>query len=1409
MASLDVIRKVTIQAESKGVDEAARDVDNLARSTGELASASDVATKAQDALDAAVSRQQRSLQSNVLLFAGLAGVAVGFVFAAKRALDTIVEFNHELADMAKSARLAMIELDRFQELQFGAAAEGVGPKEMAKGFETMAARLADSVRNENELTKVLEANNVKWKDGNKLILDMNGMLEVARDLIFRAGNAADQVKIAEQLGVGKDLIPLLDKSAEEFAKIGEKARALGLIIDRDVIEKAKEFDREWTEAGAVFSTWIRSQLAGLLPAIDDFIMQAKSKIEQLKAQGGSQVGPILLDQQQTENLNKILNNVAEAWKMMTDESTNFASKSDRVEAALRALFNQTQTLNVQLQIGANFINTYFQNLAKGAEVGMEVARGVLAMQNSISGLNLTFADPSKPGAGGGSDAKDQWDRATESIEKHILRLQAQRIALKDSIGEQESLRTELQLLEAAKNADLGVTDKQIKAYVEAREHNRELTSEQALLAAGIDLTSKMTAEQAAKFKSLADEIRGAAQAAAEFQLKSRAQFERDTVFFSPTDLRIAQEMRRIYGEDWSSHMNDGVAATMRMTAAMRDMKGLTEDFFNTFLQGLAKGKSLSESLANALSGLSSQLIKMGTQAALSGLLGNAAGGAVGAGLLGGAAGGPIGLAIAGIGLAIGFIGQKMQESKQKAEEAKKKAEEAAEKLKQAQDAWAAMQTELHDFVNTLKGIEVGDLAGQIREWREEFDKLIKAQQAAQGGTGGGASARGGGNIANNFAGDLQAKLLDGIRRILTEMAEGAPELGEFEQRLKDVTDQFTGLSEELVKAGFSAEETAKLIGDAFEGAMKKLRDSINKDLLAEINELQGKGWINDLTDIVKKFNELSVNNLADPEILSKWLVLAVQKVVDSAKLTGPEFEELIKLFPQLKGIVHEFTDSVKRSAEELASATQSLEDRLFAATHDTTTLAGALEEFDRKASREIAEEIKNGGENIVLLEQVLAAERAKIIEDFMKRAIEEERRAAEERQRILEEAQRTLDAFSRKIHEFVTGLKSGSSSPLTPEQRFAAAQAEFQRLQGVIATGTPEERRAAMDSITQAAASLLEAGKAYNPAGFPALFASVTDSLEALPEQIDIQELILEEIANVTPAVEAMQAALLAAFNTGNFDTIAQTLLTWLPLIDQNADNAISFDEMLAAFGTNFNSGTLRQIFDMLDLNHDGILTQNELQSGTKDKVTEQVVLTQQLQALINATNSVLTNLYNLNGSILTVQQQLVGIGDAQYQTMVSSQQTLATLQNIQQAFYDSTAYVVSQARAAWNSAANLQFLNQKEYGGFVPFKRGGWVYGPGGNDNIRARVTSGEYVVNQQAAARHASLLESINTGGGAAYDSGSMQELLSEVLAELRALRRTDAAGHAGVMEGVQKLVQAAEEQVANEKLYSSAQR
>lgn len=149
----------------------------------------------------------------------------------------------------------------------------------------------------------------------------------------------------------------------------------------------------------------------------------------------------------------------------------------------------------------------------------------------------------------------------------------------------------------------------------------------------------------ARIVKINQELGRKVQLRAEADLRSRVQFESDTLFMSPTDQRIAGEMRSIYNDQWRSQMNGAIASQMRLNDTLRDYGSIASASFVTFGQNIRNGQSAMEALRNAgldaLGKISDKLLQMAADDLIGAALGRGRSSSSGGilGLLGGMFGG--------------------------------------------------------------------------------------------------------------------------------------------------------------------------------------------------------------------------------------------------------------------------------------------------------------------------------------------------------------------------------------------------------------------------------------------------------------------------------------------------------------------------------------------------------------------------------------------------------------------------------------------------------------------------------------------------------------------------------------------------------------------------------------------------
>lgn len=124
----------------------------------------------------------------------------------------------------------------------------------------------------------------------------------------------------------------------------------------------------------------------------------------------------------------------------------------------------------------------------------------------------------------------------------------------------------------------------------------------------------ITADQMAGITGLTDAYTKLLQEREKLRIDGDLAFERDQLGRSPIDQKIASSLRGIYGSDYGSHMNEGLAKRMRENAALKEMsdaaekarksmqefeRDTTKGFLSDLYSGLRQGKDGFDALGDA------------------------------------------------------------------------------------------------------------------------------------------------------------------------------------------------------------------------------------------------------------------------------------------------------------------------------------------------------------------------------------------------------------------------------------------------------------------------------------------------------------------------------------------------------------------------------------------------------------------------------------------------------------------------------------------------------------------------------------------------------------------------------------------------------------------------------------------
>ncbi|MPZ41603.1 MAG: hypothetical protein GEU95_26870 [Rhizobiales bacterium] len=210
------------------------------------------------------------------------------------------------------------------------------------------------------------------------------------------------------------------------------------------------------------------------------------------------------------------------------------------------------------------------------------------------------------------------------------------------------------LTEAARERRLAAEQSVQSAQLEIQLIGRSIEEQTRLRA---DLQARQQLEQEAarnrtafdqaefeRLQKINAELGRRAQLRALADIRSDAQFERDTMFLSQTDQSVAQRLRPVFGNDVSASLRSAEADILRFNANLRETRDLAmdvttsfaRDFTSAIRQGASAMEAFQQAAANALNKIADKLIEMAAQQ----LVNNAFGGAGGLlSLFGGGGGG--------------------------------------------------------------------------------------------------------------------------------------------------------------------------------------------------------------------------------------------------------------------------------------------------------------------------------------------------------------------------------------------------------------------------------------------------------------------------------------------------------------------------------------------------------------------------------------------------------------------------------------------------------------------------------------------------------------------------------------------------------------------------------------------------
>lgn len=740
----------------------------------------------------------------------------------------------------------------------------------------------------------------------------------------------------------------------------------------------------------------------------------------------------------------------------------------------------------------------------------------------LAQINSLYAD-SKTGLTDAAQAQDAFNRATDAanLDAQVAKTQALLAAQGASAPVSLQVLAVTQRLNAEQRKDPQITDAMIKSAGDlararilgtmALQQQIDTTNtEIATMGMSVGAATAyravqdrvaqasrdgqaLTAAEIAQYTTYATTLGNVKQAQAELDAQRKASFDLQTVFFDDTEKAIAQLQQQLHGDAWPSFMNDGLAATMRLAGALKDVRTYANDFGQTLIQNLAQGKSLTDSLSASINNLGSQIAAKAMTSGVNGLFGGATG-TGGAGSLdissmlnqfktmassltsaissslnsamstaassisqstasagespassvtGG--GGSFG-AIGNIAVAIGISELQGQAAKLK---------QAQADFEAAQKAWSDMAADVTKFTDQMNGTTGGTFTTSLADATQQAQKFADAAHAA-----------------GQNADAVQAALTAGVDKLARDF------IGSFDV-MTEALDQGLGADSPAVKA----QQNVAQLGDTL------------------------KAFIVDTENVVT-LTGANASAVGVAAAASQQYALSLLQTVPPLTDVQTKLLTLRGTAQQLQTTLQDLGMSSDAAAAAIASGIGSAIDQITSdfrsgiqAKINSANGQGYLNDIGNLITESLGDlsDAQSLGTDPTVVAQYFQAQAQSIVDgaglvgDGFSDLIKQFPSLAG----VVHQSSTALDSLTSSVSNFLTSLALGNLSDLSPQQKLQTAQASYQ---GAL-TAAQGGDQTALGSITDSAQAFLTAAQDYfaSSPDYGAIYAQVTSDLGHLP----------------------------------------------------------------------------------------------------------------------------------------------------------------------------------------------------------------------------------------------------------------------------------------------------------------------
>lgn len=203
--------------------------------------------------------------------AGLGAVGVGGIAGA------IQNVAKSFADLGREAKMAGVNVEDFQRWRYVADQNRIGIDALTDGFKELSLRASEYVTTAGKSGSAADAFRqlgLSPQEVQERIKDPSKFMLELIDRVQRLKNTAKGIQIFDELfggQGGEQFVQLIEQGREGIAATLKEADAMGVVFDKEWIEKSAEIDRSFNRLATTMGTAVKGAIVEAATALEGFI----------------------------------------------------------------------------------------------------------------------------------------------------------------------------------------------------------------------------------------------------------------------------------------------------------------------------------------------------------------------------------------------------------------------------------------------------------------------------------------------------------------------------------------------------------------------------------------------------------------------------------------------------------------------------------------------------------------------------------------------------------------------------------------------------------------------------------------------------------------------------------------------------------------------------------------------------------------------------------------------------------------------------------------------------------------------------------------------------------------------------------------------------------------------------------